>query len=1489
MRRGGVAIVTAVALLCGFLSPAPAWADDEAPPDEGIPIDWTNELLLDPPPQPQIITVPSVIVGGTLTINTSTAEIQGTTDLSSFDLNSQCAIQIMGVGTKPPYQSCIGANTTNGQSMSLQGAPDRMLAGTHASLQWILAEARDHIGAVYSVPVDDRIDAFAQDQIRAYVMTRLLGIADKEAYGQELTADERKALDWMNERLIQPERLIAKAAHEEWQRWSNLRCGYAPPQAPSWVPQPRGLPQNVRDYCNNSRSFGNLFTFAATPSVEDFRTWGLYKVARDSGLALLGPDEQGSTVGTIAAYVQLGGFAAGVAAGAAVYAGLSASSAAATAVAVAMGSGMAAATPTLPAWIAAQAAQTAAIGTAAGTAAATIVVVALVTLVVSSIQFHETQQIGPTLAAEAAAAGAADDPLGLRALQVQNAGKPFPQDLRDHPPAYRTNGIEARLASLVANNVAVGSERTGTWPGADHTTFDQRFRQGTETVNQITIPKGDGTTSTVWFSKGWIIEEDSAGVRRPTLTLDYVNAQGETEQAWRSGDSFYVMTYHDGPDGTASVTTRTGALHRQGESLLVGLAEREEELVGGTRPGAAGLLVPGAPVHLRPNPYHANGHFSLDDFLDGYVYTWEVERIDEDGTVTPLTFDYRPQGSNAHYGARFIPDRTGSYSAAVTITKPGDPEAIPLTGRVDFQVTEPDVTFPLFALHDNSAGQLRVQLQLEQRTPLEGQIDVQVQWPGPIDSDDPGPVTSVTVTCLRYDAVTCNTPDSDLSNEFGTALQHTLNPNSDLTDGVIVTATTPGGATRTQRLEIDQSLHLAFEEGPGLREGQHGGISFSPRLTSLTVPAAVDDNLPTYAVATVANLNGAESVSIIDPETNAPAAGIDLFPDGDKAGRFLASVDERDGQWLLNIRAVPYSDDIGSFTVPISVRASDGRRANIRVTVNVLVAPDDKYRGVLNNDINPADFTVDHLPAMTPDIAGGAAEWAPYDGEVCLALDGHSLCGSVEDIVGDGDNPFPFEKLRPRGLEAGIHRASVWLPEGSDHAWDVPVTTTFALLSSPPVVTGLSWDTTVFHATITPGNHLTTTQPIPIDHVECTLDDNAPVTCFDGGDSQTWNPGALTTGTHRLQLTVTDTAGNYDTHTYEFDRDTPSTADLETWAPPPQHQGNIITIPDTLPEVEYLDTATNTALAPGHHQLTGTLTVRARALPGYALPAGQTTEWTFVADPDLIPVTVPHPVLNDNILMLPVPAPPGVLYINEWTGWYFAEDTFEMLPDDPELVVHARPLDGYTFTAEDTTQWTFAYADEPPLTLSIADASAQQTKPIGGTFDRYVVIVRDDNGKPVAGRAVTFTITQGATLGEGTAQRVLTDNNGIAATTLPVIATTPGPVTATAQLALGTPTPLPGRTVTLNTPASATTTVQPETVGGRVRYTFEITNTSSIPLSAQLRTRFGTKNIPSFAPGTKATVAVNTGLRATEAGQAVLTLITSTGTHEITVDYPAVN
>lgn len=1484
--RAGVAIITAVALLCGFLAPAPAWADD---PD--TPIEWTNELLLDPPSRPAIVVVPSTTITGTLSLNTTTGAISGISGLDSSGLGSQCMFQIFGGASSAiPYQSCIGSNTTNGQSVAIPGAPDRMLSGTHPSLQWIVAEARDHIASVYSVPVDDRIDAFAQDQIRAYVLIRLIGIADKEAYGQPLTANERMALGWMNDRLIQPEQLIADAAYKEWQSWSNQRCWYSPPQAPAWIAQPRGLPQNVRDYCGNSRSFGNLFTFAATPSVEDFRTWGLYRVAGESNLiTLAGPDQQGPMVGTMAGYAQLAGFGAGVAAGAAVYAGLAASSAAATSVAVAMGSAVATGTPQLAAWIATQAAQSAAVGVGAGTAAATIVVISLVTLVVSSIQFHESQQIGPTLAAEATAAGASDDPLGLRVLQAQNAGKPFPQDLADNPPAYRVNGIENRLASLVANNVAVGSERTGTWADADHTTFDQRFRLGANTVNQVTIPKADGTTSTVWFSKGWIIEQDSDGVRRPTLTLDYVNAEGDTEQAWRHGDSFYVLTYHEDSNQTATTTTRKGPLHFQGQSLLVDLAEREEELVGGARPGAAGLLVPGTPVHLRPNPYHANGNFDLEDFLDGYVYAWKVNRIDEDGTVTPLTFDYRPQGSNSNYGARFIPDRAGSYSATVTITKPGDPEAIPVTGQVEFQITEPDVTIPLLALHDDGVAQLRVQMRLEQRTAVEGQIDVQVQWPGQIDSDEPGPVTSVTVTCLRYDAVTCNTPDSDLSNDFGTALQHTLSPESDLTDGVVVTVSTPGGATRTQRLEIDQSLHLGFVEGPGLKDGQHGGIFFDRRLTSITLPAAVEGNMPNYAVAAVANLNGAEDVWIVDPETNAPGLAIDLFPDTEKVGRFLASVDEHDGQWLLTVRAVPVSDDIGSVTVPISVEASDGRRANLRVSINVLVAPDDKYRGVLHDDIEGPSFVVARLPELIPDIAGGAANWDAYAGEVCVGLDGHSLCGPVAEIVGDGDNPFPFEKLLPRGITPGIHRASTWLPQASEQVWDTPVIVPFALSSSPPVVSGLSWDTATVQATITPGTTTGTSTPVPLARVECALDGGAWVACFAGGDDATWSPGSLSAGQHELLLRVYDTAGNYATHTLGFDRDAPAFEEAETWVDPPQQFGNVVTIYDSGPGTEYVDVATSTVLAPGNHQVTDTLTVRAQALPGYRILPGVTREWTFTVDPGLIVVpVVPAPIVNDNLMLLPWPWPAGVTYTDRY-GWPYEAGSYRLWEGESDTVVFARPAEGYTFTASAVTEWYFNYTEEVPRTLGLSDASVQQSKPVGGTFERYVVIVRDADGAPVAGQAVIFEIAQGATFGEGgpSLSQVASDSNGIAATSFPVIATSVGPVTATARLARGDAVPLGQRTVAPSSPASAEVVVQPEVVGGRIRLVFEITNTSAIPVSAQLRTRYGTKAVPSFASGAKATVVVNTGLRDVPAGEAVLALTSAAGTHEIAVPYPA--
>lgn len=1453
-----------VALVSGLLAPAPAWADD---PPSTVPIEWTPPLLSSPPDMVQNLVVSS----STTIVNTATSEIKSG---NGWTFGSQCTTQPTGTTGQNPYQSCIGANTTFGQMVTVTGGPqDRMRAGTNPALQWILAEARDHIGSVYSVPVDNRIDAYAQDQIRAYVMIRLIGIADKEAYGQKLTPDEQRSLDWMNERLLEPERLVSQAAYEEWQKWANQSCLYRPPPAPAWITEPRGLPDIVRNYCNRSRSFANIFTTTATPSVDDFRTWGLYRVVNEQHLLLLTPQEQGPALGTTAAYVQLGGFAVGVATGVAAYSGLAASSAAATSVAAAMGS----------------LAPTAAAGLAAGAAAAGVLAVALVTLAVSIWQFAEAQQIGPNLAAEASAAAGRTDPLGLQGLKVQNVGKPFPQDVTDHPPPYRGPALESQLTALVVANIGVGPQDSWTWTGDAHTTFDQRFRQGTQTVDQITLPKTDGTTTTVWFSKGWFIEQGSDGVRHPRLVLDYVNANGEKEQAWRSGNSFFVVTYHDQPDGTATTTVRVGALHMRGQSLSVALAPREEELVGGVRPGAAGLLVPGAPVHLRPNPFHANGNFALEDFLDGYVYTWQVSRVAEDGTLVPLTFEYRQQGSNARYGARFTPDRPGAYSATVTVTKPGDPEAVPLSGQVNFQISEPDVTLPVLALHDDGASQLRVQLRAEQRTPLEGPIDVSVQWPGAIDSEDPGPVTSVRVTCLRYDAITCNTPDSDLSNEFGTALRHTLGPNADLTDGVIVTVSTPGGATRTQRLEIDQSQRLAFVAGPGLKAGQYGGIVFNPRLTSVTVPAAVDGNQPTYAVAAVSNVKGATNVSIVDPATNTPQRAVDLFAGTEKAGRYLASVDQEGGQWLLNLRAVPRAQDIGSDTVPIIIQTSDGRRATMRVTLNVLVAPDDKYRGVLHDDIPDSDFTVAHLPQLTPDVAGGAAEWGAYTGEVCVGIDDQTRCGPVAEIVGDGDVPFPFETLLPHGISPGIHYASAWLPQASERVWDIPVKAPFSLLSSPPVVSDLSWNTTVLHATITPGVTVSTSAPVPIDRAECALDGGAWVACFAGGAATSWNPGALSAGHHELRLRVYDTAGNYDTRTLGFDRDTAATEATETSVRPPQRFGNVVTIPEPEPGTEYRDGAANTVLTPGNHRLIGTLTVRARALPGYVIAPGETTEWTFTADPSLIEVaTVPAPIVNDNIMQLPWPWPTGVTYVDRY-GEPYGAGSYELSEGESDTVVYARPADGYTFTADAVTAWVFSYSEQAPRTLGVSDASVQQDKPVGGVFERYVVIVRGSDGAPVAGQAVTFEITQGASFGAGgpTVQRVVTDRNGIAGTSLPVVATSLGPVLATARLARGEAVPLGRRTVVPASVASATVLVRSEVVGGRVRLIFEITNTSAVSATGQLRTSFGTKTTPALAADGKATITVNTGLRTVAAGQATLALTTAAGTQEISVLYPA--
>lgn len=1109
MRLRVLTLVTAVATLVATLAPS-ASADD--PPPDGGTITFVGQ---------------TPTIESTLTINQDFS-ISGSANIDTTGVGSQCAPVTGG-------SFCLG--TRDDDVIKINGFG----VSSDSALRWISNEAVDFLSGLYDVPNDDRITAYARPEIRAYVANRVLSIVTKAAYGQPLTDKEQVTLDWLNDRLVSQQKALAEAAYAEWQKYNYAPCGYTPPAAPSWVPDPRPLPGNVFSYCHIHPGLA-VYSLPPMPSADDFRTWGMYRAAAGTGLQYAEPG-QSITPGEMSAYIAMAGTAAAIAAGFGAY-GLAQMSTTVAQLGVdALGLGLqvvhAASWEITYAWV-----DTIAVGAGAIGLAGLVVgiITALLNIALFSWQFAENMKVGPELAQSVATAAGNTDPLGLEALKAQNAGKTFPDG--SHP--YLDNGLPLQLLAMMTSLVATGDEPTGLWPGSAHTDDDLRFKVGDTPADQISVPKSDGSRSTVWFSKKWMIEQthdklgNETGPPRAVLAVQYLNPQGKVDIAYRTGAGFQIATVD--PDDKDEMTVRVGPMsfkQADGQQVQVGVLPKVAPDLGGPRPSAAGRLVIGTPVNLRPNPVDAAGNFAgLDGFVDGYAYDWKLSRA-QGGSWVDVAFEDRPFNGNDTYGARFVPTQAGNYRATVTMTPDEDPAAAK-QGTVTFTVAPPVLTVPTLRLVDNGGDQVGVKVQATMNTPLERPVRVDIQWPGDLLVAGPGPTSTATVTCHNVDAFTCMTTDSGA--DFGDALTHTVTPTTRMRDGVKVTVSdVDGTGAVSQDLWFDSALRPSFTAPPSAPSGQVGALRFDRYLSTLTVPVGMDGNDPNFKIATVLpGSAGTDLVSIVDPVSQTTRAAVDLFPGTDpKKGRYLASVEKSGNQWVLQVYARTKLDDVGAYTVPLTIQQRDGRRATLFLIINPVVAPNQLFRGAVVSDIDPDDIGVTKVPVLSSVVTGGEAAWGDYTGQLCVSLTGENdatprKCGPVADMVGSEDDPvpFPYEQLFPHGISGGRHVASAWLP-ASSRTWDVPISQTFIMASDPPDVEGLGWDGHKLRATITPGTTRSSSQPVPITTVSCTLDGAVLAPCFDEAGGEL-TPGTLAPGPHQLSVKVVDEADNYDTETYSF-------------------------------------------------------------------------------------------------------------------------------------------------------------------------------------------------------------------------------------------------------------------------------------------------------------------------------------------------------------------
>jgi len=1057
----------------------------------------------------------------------------------------------VAVGTSTGGTLCVGAPMTGGlgELQSYVPAGAGFVAGgpeAMAALGWIVEEGIEAIRTMYGIPLDARIQRYAAADIRAYVFTRVQNILDRYAYGQTLTAQEQATFDYVEEAVLAIDREVTTAAYEEFQRWQQSGCAYVPPAAPAFVTDPVGLPDDVRAWCDRAHNaYDTLFVFAPPqPTAEHFQAWGAYRNAHELGLdALEAAEAQKLLVDTLSAGAVLGGVAVAIGAAAITSALVGSSAALASAVAGAMGASATLGTAMTafgPSVVGAMISGTAAMAAASVVA---IVILAVVVTAVAIVQLVEHAKVGETIVARMDQAAEASDPFGLDTLRALGARPVLGDATPGTLPDYRNEANSARLAQLITTWLSVTPEgtvipdATGVWPDNATTPHDHRFEvvdaAGTRVVDAITVPVGDGTFQEVRFNRSWMIVTPEGGAPSAALSFRFRDADGADILAARSATPAggWVLTRASvtGP-GFRGAQAAFIRYHDASGQLVTARIEPPQLELAGPHPTVVGPLVPGRTVNLRPNPVSVDGSFDLARYQSDYGYHWTLDRFDEGtGTWQGVAVE------DAHaYGTRFTPTVVGQYRALVTMTELGDPDAEPVTGLVQFRVNPPEITADTIRLVDDG-DELAVELRLTEPVASDT-FTVEVQWPGELDADTRETET-ITLACAPL-GLDCET--APIAHEY---LRHPLSPTAELGDGVVVTVRNSHGGVLTRTLAVDDPTRpriVAPVRAP--LPGQLGTVRFGETGVAVQLVAELDaDANPNYLLAGIEPGAGAatSTFSFVQPGGQRPTSIAPLGPDGI---RLTVHRDAVSGTWAVSLWGTPRFDQLGSHAIPVAIQQdATGAVTAFMVRLEIVASPEDRYRGVLVNTVDPQDIAVPSVPVLQPQIIGGRAGWGGYAGEVCVSIREVNLptppavrCGPADDFI-DADGtprPFPFEALLPGGVPATTLVAELRLAD--EDAPDAPAyagrhEVRFLLESGPPRITALAWDGSAGEAAleIEPAS-----AEAPITEVRCELD-GAPVGCW-GAAGGAWRPAALASGAHTLHVHVRDAARNYTSRELSF-------------------------------------------------------------------------------------------------------------------------------------------------------------------------------------------------------------------------------------------------------------------------------------------------------------------------------------------------------------------
>ena len=587
-----------------------------------------------------------------------------------------------------------------------------------------------------------------------------------------------------------------------------------------------------------------------------------------------------------------------------------------------------------------------------------------------------------------------------------------------------------------------------------------------------------------------------------------------------------------GADGML-VAERASTIHYidgDGNSVSVALVPPTVPKVGGVRPSAVGPLTPGRTVILRPNPVAPDGTF--DGLHEtGFTYTWNVKQIDPQSGAW---IDAIPEVTS--YDTRFKPTEVGDYRGVVRAhdTDPADGTVPDSWGLVDFRISPPATEIAELQLHDDGAAGLRISAQFGAAVPSDN-FTIDVEWPGSI-LGEPGEHSSVDLECHTIDPMSCSSVKTDLFPAFKAELSHTLAATADLTRGVKVTVTDRFGAGTTQTFAIDDPARptlAAPREAPD--PDQPGVVVFDRAHSSVQIPVQVVAN-PNYELARLVPGTGGlpTTFGVVDPADDTPKSSVPFL---DGAVTLSTGYDAANDEWVLDLHVTAGLDDLGSTTIPVIIQQVTGARTMLPLTIDLVPASGDRFRAAVANEIDVSDFAVDTVPQLVPYVMGGRDEWGDYAGDLCVSVEYAQFptppverCGPVSDLLDENGQltAISFPEFDADGLDTGRYEVTARIPD-AEHSDATPFTVAFLLMSGPPTIGAFSWEKAknTVRFTTTPFS-----AAAPITGYECRLDGQL-VSCPDAA-SGAWVAPALTQGTHRFDVSVTDAAGNYATDGFEF-------------------------------------------------------------------------------------------------------------------------------------------------------------------------------------------------------------------------------------------------------------------------------------------------------------------------------------------------------------------